>query len=438
MKKNNAIKRILCLVFTLIVGMSLTFMDVYAIEDIQATEGGEPEAVQEETTTPEEPEMTTQEETQPISVVTKAGNGTITVSWTAIAGAEEYSLSCNGETPETLNATSKTFDGLNNGEKYEFTVKCSVTEIVTPDEGEPYEVTTLYEGSKSDVPSVAPAITASLKDYNGVTLKWNAVENATGYNVYRNGAKVASVGEVQQAYVGGVGAGTGHTYTIKPVFEGLESSVVSAGAAGYAVDQMYLTFKVKRNKTLTSHSGGKVKIKVKKNQSIRAVGFSAGKYHFYSGGRLYYINRTSTKNAGCVYTKALYYTDEEATNYVNHRGLSSGTGWLIWASYNTQHVYIFRGSAGHWNYVNGWEVSTGKAKTPSPMGVKKIGKKIKKRHGLRWWSCYSSLNAFHGVNASSWKRKLGTPQSGGCIRNLTPNAQWIYNNVPKNTTVLCY
>ena len=115
---------------------------------------------------------------------------------------------------------------------------------------------------------------------------------------------------------------------------------------------------------------------------------------------------------------------------------SSSRSTLIWVSTYCQHVYYFRGSKGNWRCVRDWECATGTVNGPSPSGMwgnKEIHKKIKRRHGLKFWSCYSSMNAFHGKQ-SRWK--VGKPASSGCIRNANENAQYIYNNAPKRTKVI--
>ena len=120
--------------------------------------------------------------------------------------------------------------------------------------------------------------------------------------------------------------------------------------------------------------------------------------------------------------------------------MSSSKSRLIWVSGYCQHVYIFTGSTGNWTCEKDWKISTGKASTPSPTGKKSISKKIKYRHGIKYWSCYSSLNALHGVKRD-WGKRLGSIQSSGCIRNPNSSsngAQWIYYNCQKGTRVYVY
>ena len=128
----------------------------------------------------------------------------------------------------------------------------------------------------------------------------------------------------------------------------------------------------------------------------------------------------------------------EAEFFINARGLGSGTGSFVWCNTYTQTIYRFSGSAGNWTCQNYFKCSTGKAATPSPTGVsgrKTIWKKIKKRHGIKWWSPYSDINSFHSKKA---KWKIGAPTSNGCIRNYEANAYDLYVNAPIGTAVLLY
>ena len=99
---------------------------------------------------------------------------------------------------------------------------------------------------------------------------------------------------------------------------------------------------------------------------------------------------------------------------------------------------MFYGSAGNWSCVSDFDCSTGKAATPSPTGLsgqKTIWKKIKKRHGIKWWSPYSDINSIH-ANKAKWR--IGYPSSNGCIRNYEANAYNVYVNAPIGTKVLLY
>ena len=175
-----------------------------------------------------------------------------------------------------------------------------------------------------------------------------------------------------------------------------------------------------------------------------AYGFGCGgKYLLKDAkGSLYFCNFTRTSKRSAVYSKTENYTDEEATLFVNDAGFYSNNGYLVWVNTYTQHIYLFtmdyvtgRWTLNHPDMVSA-ECATGKASSPSPtsaamFGRQTICKKLKTRHGIPFWSCYSDINAIH-AKKKGWK--MGSPASNGCVRNLKPNAEKIYNHVVKKQT----
>ena len=230
--------------------------------------------------------------------------------------------------------------------------------------------------------------------------------------------------------------GEGEEATSVTTTERLESSPVSA--ADNAVQTIRYRVRIKKGGTLKSHGGPSRSIRVSKGQYIYAYGFGGGKYIFKDGDSIFYCNKSRTNKRSCVYNSGATYSPMEAEFFINARGLGSGTGSFVWCNTYSQTIYRFSGSAGNWTCQNYFKCSTGKAATPSPTGVsgrKTIWKKIKKRHGIKWWSPYSDINSFHSKKA---KWTIGAPTSNGCIRNYEANAYDLYVNAPIGTAVLLY
>ena len=209
-------------------------------------------------------------------------------------------------------------------------------------------------------------------------------------------------------------------------------------ASDNAVQTIRYRVRIKKGGTLKSHGGPSQSIKVSKGEYIYAYGFGGGKYIFERNGSIFYCNKSRTNKRSCVYNSGMTYSPQEAEFFINARGLGSGTGSFVWCNTYTQTIYRFSGSAGNWTCQNYFKCSTGKAATPSPTGVsgrKTIWKKIKKRHGIKWWSPYSDINSFHSKKA---KWRIGAPTSNGCIRNYEGNAYDLYVNAPIGTGVLLY
>lgn len=250
-----------------------------------------------------------------------------------------------------------------------------------------------------------------------------------------------------------------YSYRIIPVIvkeDGtLQQGTVSNALGDTCVRTSYVKLKIKVKKKLTSHDKQHVKRSFKKGTTIYTCAFGYGRYQFIYNGNMYWLNRVGTKShkSGC--DKWHPYSAEEAAYYVNtHPYGGSSTSKLVWVNTYTQRIYVFTGSAGNWSPLNGggWYVSTGKAATPTIRYMdpkssvldtgrivakcKTINKKVKKRHGIPCWNCFSTWNAIHGQK-KSWSIK-GVPKSNGCVRNTNAHAKYIYNTCPKKTRVLIF
>ena len=144
------------------------------------------------------------------------------------------------------------------------------------------------------------------------------------------------------------------------------------------------------------------------------------------------------------------YSTAAKEQFVNGRGYSSSTGYLIWVSRQTQKTYIFTGSKGNWKLARNCICATGAASTPTPAGVTYT---TFKQNG--WYtSSYicrpivrfypNSGYAFHSRlyypndETKLMKPDLGYPMSHGCIRMLDPDINYIYYSIPLRTTVVIY
>lgn len=251
-------------------------------------------------------------------------------------------------------------------------------------------------------------------------------------------------------------------YKIVPAAEAVTGSE-SSTLVDNCVRTSAVALKIKVKKKLKSHDKQHKGLSLKKGATVYTCAFGYGRYQFIHDGNFYWLNRVGTKSHKTVYDKAHPYSDEEVLYYINGRdgsdglGLtSSSTGKLIWVNTYTQRIYVFQGSAGNYSLIAGngaaWKVSTGKPATPTIRYIdpkdsvldtgrivgksKTINKKVKSRHGIPCWNCFSTWNAIHGQK-KSWSIK-GVPKSNGCVRNTNAHAKYIYNNCPKKTRVLIF
>lgn len=311
----------------------------------------------------------------------------------------------------------------------------------------------------------------TLSGYHQIKIQWTGVATGGATVKYKTtiGKKDLSSGikydkTAKKWYVVGKGAkvGTKYSYRVRTTetakdAKGASYTVVSTDytdVSDKCVSPMYITIKLKRNRTFTSLDKPKKKLRLKKNTKIKSNGYGGGCYYFSWGGRKYRVSRVSTKKAKASYIyekekrgkmieSAWNYSPAEAEffaeGYMAKNG-KSGKKYAVWVSFYTQRLYILQNQGGNkWKCIKNWNCATGKASTPSPTGNKSIGKKKRKHHGIGWWSSFSSkksiANSLHG-NTGKWI--LGNPQSHGCIRNMPNNAKWIYQNVSYGSKVINY
>lgn len=291
--------------------------------------------------------------------------------------------------------------------------------------------------------------------YNSVILRWTPVPDAESYTVYRatskNGRYYMLSNKVTNSNIEndrldgnkvtykstGLSKNVTYYYKVYAV-KNNESSNSSQIVSNKAVRPIYMNVTFKKKVKLKSHGGIKRTTTFKKGQRVTTEGFGGGKYKFWYNGSYYYSSFTRVKKCTADYQKSSNYSKYTAESFVNSINATSKTNKLIWVSTYTQHLYVFTGSKGHWKLISGkdWEVSTGKAASPTPTGFnKKIYAHKKKHSGIKWWCKFQTMNSIHGKRKSY---KIGVPGSHGCVRNYDSNAKWIYDNCKNGTGVVIF
>ena len=447
-------------------------------EEVQTEEPSETEATVE---TEPSTEATEEATADTLDVLKNTGDSKFTlkatntnISQIAIAWSENNNLTAKAtyfvEVPEinykskTITAKTWKLGGLKAGQKY--TIKVTAT-----DNG----ITYTEEISFSTVPKIK---LETLSGYKQIKVQWSPVvaggTKITNYEAYIGSASNPTNLTKNIKYDKASGkyffinkgakarAKTKYTYRVRAIEKAIDSDGNSYSVPvdfnytkpDSAVSPMYITIKLKRNRTFTSLDKPKRKLHLKKNTTIESNGYGGGCYYFTWGGRKYRVSRVSTKKAKASYVyekekrgkmikSAWNYSPAEAEFFVEGymaKNGKSGKKYAIWVSFYTQRMYILENQGGNkWKCINNWNCATGKASTPSPTGKKAIGKKKRSHHGIGWWSSFSSMksiaNSIHG-NTGKWI--LGNPQSHGCIRNMPKNAKWVYKNVSYGSRVINY
>lgn len=134
--------------------------------------------------------------------------------------------------------------------------------------------------------------------------------------------------------------------------------------------------------------------------------------------------------------------------FVNEKGLSSNTKYLVWTNIDSQHTYIFEGSKGNWTLLKNFLCSTGRDSTPTPKGTYQLTYKVSsfgQDHGYMCKNAFGFIGTsylYHSIlfdKTGSYllegRGVLGQKASQGCIRFSPENAEWFYNHLISGTTV---
>jgi fibronectin type 3 domain-containing protein len=143
----------------------------------------------------------------PTNVVATPGDATVTLTWTASPGATSYTVVRDGVPVTTQPGTTFSDASVANGSTYTYYVLArrlnspasapSATASATP----------------AAPPLASPSGLAAAPGDTTVSLSWNAVTGATGYDVYRGGARIASVAATSYIDTGLIN-GTTYSYYV--------------------------------------------------------------------------------------------------------------------------------------------------------------------------------------------------------------------------------
>lgn len=159
---------------------------------------------------------------------------------------------------------------------------------------------------------------------------------------------------------------------------------------------------------------------------------------------VYRGNYTTSYAANNDYSK----TTKEV--WINAKGYSSNTNYLVWINRAYQHVNVFTGSKGNWKLTKSFIVGTGAASTPTPVGVTTVSYKLKAGWTTGTYTVRPVVGFYPGTGYAFHSRlcypgtdteydfSSGYPVSHGCVRMKRNDINWIYNNVPIGSTVVIY
>jgi lipoprotein-anchoring transpeptidase ErfK/SrfK len=143
------------------------------------------------------------------------------------------------------------------------------------------------------------------------------------------------------------------------------------------------------------------------------------------------------------------YTQNEKTVFVNAKGYSSPTQYLIWVSRYAQKVNVFEGSQYNWKLIHEFACATGASGSATPVGVTYVTYK-QSDWTTSSYTCRPIVRFYPGTGYAFHSRlyyprsnrlkdgTMGRPASHGCVRMMDEGIYWLYNNVPSKTTVVIF
>jgi hypothetical protein len=345
------------------------------------------------------------------------GKNSAHLFWTTSPNATHYVVYMQKPGSSAYNKVGKTKDtsyiveGLKQGKKYSFKVKAVATLNKVTKES---PLSTAKSCKLKTTPAQVKGMKLFVSDLKGADLamSWDAAKGAKSYVVY--------IKQKGESYWTNYGS----TANVKCSLKRLDYSKkyfikIYSRSAGNVLGPASKTLTVTPDSYLKKN---KDRLLASKVRGIR------------------YISRTKAE-----YTKK-HYTNEVKEAYVNYKGLSSKTKYLIWVSLYTQQATIYTGKKGNWKILYTFNVASGSPQNRTPRGTHKVSYKEPKWQHHGWRSSYvthfykkASFHMRPKYNNGKLKdKRLGVPISNACVRCPDNMAIFIYKNIPRGTTVKVY
>ncbi len=215
-------------------------------------------------------------------------------------------------------------------------------------------------------------------------------------------------------------------------------------------ENMKLTSELKFVLTYTTEDGRAQQLSAVKTIQLKNYGY----LHYHNMTEADVLNKVTSTYAG-NYTLAWAlkndYKPEVKTAWVNLKGYSSKTKYLVWVNLTYQRVNIFEGSQGNWKLIRQCLCGTGKPSTPTIKGVFTTSYKqsawnygsyycgpIVRFNGSSGYAFHSRLEYWPMNSDRYYDARIGFPISHGCLRMYNDDIWFMYNNIPNGTTVVVH
>lgn len=197
-------------------------------------------------------------------------------------------------------------------------------------------------------------------------------------------------------------------------------------------------FYVSLKKTITTKAlGTKKKITVKAGTRAIANGHGTTVTCTLSSGKKIKVSRSKLHYIGLKTTKKTY-SQSVKENYVNKKGYSSKTKYLIWVHQGTLNTTIFKGSKGKWKMVRSMICVVGKG-TSDAMTTSGVFKLCRRDNAYGMPRVYFTWNSQKGWGNSFHRRVSSVSRaaaSHGCVRLGDADLRYLVDHCKLGTTVV--
>lgn len=169
--------------------------------------------------------------------------------------------------------------------------------------------------------------------------------------------------------------------------------------------------------------------------------------HIYLAAYNSALSTVQTVSSWYNYQRQEPYSTATMEGFVNQKGYSSDTEYLIWVSTTTTTVNIFKGSKGNWKLERSAACALGAPNSPTVKGIFKTYIRDNEwdfgSYKCRWVTNFYNGYAFHSRKWSRDYSYLVDPSinclvSAGCVRMYDEDCYYIYSTIPMRTTVVVY
>lgn len=210
-----------------------------------------------------------------------------------------------------------------------------------------------------------------------------------------------------------------------------------------SVRRPYYTVKTKKsvtvwnktlNRTVTLKKGTKLAVTAKSGTTVNG---------YLKNGDRVSIKRKYLKYTGLDVDGKKDYSKALKQEFVNSKGYTSNTDWLIWVSERTCKVYVYKGSRGKWKLKKTYPCCVGRWQNRTSSGVRSILKK-------EWSNTYNGYVLYFSSGTGTTSNpngcafhpkvdnRMGKAISHGCIRMERSDLNYLYRNCPVGTRVVVY